>query len=227
MATEILRINLGMVNAYLLSAGGGYVLVDTGMPMHWRTLEAELLRAGALPGKLKLVVITHGDLDHTGNCGRLQKQYGVRIAIHPGDRDQVQNGKQLVRESGTPMGGVMRALGGIAARFQKQTASPAPAIFAPDILLADKQSLSAFGLDATVLHVPGHTPGSIVLLTGDGRLLAGDTFANMFGSHATPFIENRRQLRESIEMLKRLDAQTVYPGHGKPFPFEEIRNLHI
>jgi glyoxylase-like metal-dependent hydrolase (beta-lactamase superfamily II) len=49
----------------------------------------------------------------------------------------------------------------------------------------------------------------------------------MFGSHATPFIENRRQLRESIEMLKRLDARTVYPGHGKPFPFEEIRNLHI
>jgi hydroxyacylglutathione hydrolase len=225
MASEILRINLGMVNAYLLRAGNGFILVDTGMPMHWRALEAELLRAGALPDKLSLVVITHGDLDHIGNCGRLQKQYGVRIAIHPGDREQVQNGEQLVRESGTPMGGVMRALGGIAARFQKRGASPAT--FAPDILLADKQSLSTVGLDATVLHAPGHTPGSIVLLTGDGRLLAGDTFANMFGSHAPPFIENRRQLRESIERLKRLDARTVYPGHGKPFPFEEIRNIRI
>ncbi len=227
MATEILRINLGMVNAYLLRAGNGFILVDTGMPMHWPALEAELLRAGALPGKLSLVVITHGDIDHKGNCARLQKQYRTKIAIHPGDQDQVQNGKLLIRESGTRMGGVLRALRGIAARFQKQGVFPALETFTPDILLADKQSLSTFGLDATVLHAPGHTPGSIILLTGDGRLLAGDTFANTFGSHAPPFIENRRQLRESLEMLKRLDARTVYPGHGKPFPFEEIRNIRI
>jgi hydroxyacylglutathione hydrolase len=227
MATEIHRLNLGMVNAYLLRAGNGFILVDTGMPMHWRTLEAELLRSGALPGKLSLVVITHGDLDHTGNCGKLQKQYRVRIAVHPGDRDQVQNGKPLVRESGTPMGRVLLTLGGIAARFQKRGAFPASETFAPDILLADKQSLAAYGLDAAILHAPGHTPGSIVLLTGDGQLFAGDTFSNTFSSHAPPFIENRRQLRESIEMLKRLDAQTVYPGHGKPFPFKEIRNIQI
>jgi hydroxyacylglutathione hydrolase len=227
MTSEIIRLNLGMVNAYLLRAMGGFILVDTGMPMHWRKLEAELLRAGALPERLSLVVITHGDIDHTGNCATLQKNHQARIAIHPGDREQVQSGKPLVRESGTPMGSVMRALGGIAARFQKRGALPALETFTPDILLADKQSLAAYGLDATVLHAPGHTPGSIVLLTGDGRLFAGDTFSNMFGSHTTPFIENRRQLRESIEMLKRLDARTVYPGHGKPFPFEEIRDIQI
>ncbi len=227
MATEILRLNLGMVNAYLLRAGGGFVLVDSGLPMHWRKLEAELLRAGALPGKLSLVVITHGDIDHTGNCAKLQKKYQAKIAVHPGDRDQVQSGRPLVRESGMPMGGMLRALGGIAARFQKQSAFPALETFAPDILLADKQSLAEYGLDATVLHVPGHTPGSIVLLTGDGQLFAGDTLSNMFGSHAAPYIENRRQLRESNEKIKRLDAVTVYPGHGKPFPFAEIRNNNL
>ncbi|MGB7537826.1 MAG: MBL fold metallo-hydrolase [Anaerolineales bacterium] len=224
MASEILPLNLGMVNAYLLRAGEGFILIDTGMPMHWRRLEAELLRAGALPGKLKLVVITHGDIDHTGNCAKLQKKYRSRIAVHPGDREQVQSGKPLVRESGTPMGGLLRALGGIAARFQKRGASPALETFTPDVLLADQQSLGEYGLDATVLHTPGHTPGSIILLTGDGRLFAGDTFSNMLGLHATPYIENRRQLRESIDKIKQLDAGTVYPGHGQPFPFSEIRN---
>jgi hydroxyacylglutathione hydrolase len=227
MATEILRINFGMVNAYLLRAGGGFVLVDTGMPMHWRKLEGELLRIGALPDKLNLVVITHGDIDHTGNCAKLQKQYHARIAVHPGDREQVQNGKQLVRDSGTPMGSVLRTLGRIAAIFSKQAAFPAFETFAPDILLSDGQSLAEYGSDVRVLHTPGHTKGSIVLLTGDGGLFAGDTFSNTFGSHASPYIQDRRELRNSIDKIKRLAAGTVYPGHGKPFPFEEIRNGNL
>ena len=224
MAAEIIRLDLGMVNAYLLRAAGGFILIDTGMPMHWRKLEAEVMRAGALPGRLALVVITHGDIDHTGNCAKLQKQFKAKIAIHPGDRDQVQSGKQLVRESGTPMGSVLRTLGRIAAIFSKRAAFPGVETFAPDILLSDGQVLAEYGSDARVLHTPGHTQGSIVLLTGGGGLFAGDTFSSMFGSHATPYIQDRRELRESIDKIKRLDAGTVYPGHGKPFPFAEIRD---
>jgi hydroxyacylglutathione hydrolase len=224
MTTEISRLDLGMVNAYLLRAGEGFILIDTGMPMHWRKLEAELLRSGALPGKLHLAILTHGDIDHIGGCAKLQKQYHVRIAIHPGDREQVESGKPLVRESGLPMGGVLRVLGGFASRFQKQSAFPAAETFTPDILLSDGQTLAAYGLDSTILHTPGHTQGSIILLTGDGALFAGDTLSNMFGSHATPYIQDRRELNESIEKIKRLEAITVYPGHGKPFPFAEIRN---
>jgi hydroxyacylglutathione hydrolase len=225
MTAEILRLNFGMVNAYLLRAGEGFILIDTGMPMHWHKLEAELRRAGALPGKLHLVVITHGDIDHTGNCARLQKQYHVRTAVHPGDREQVQTGKQPVRESGTPMGSLLRPLGGLAARFQKQGASPAMEAFTPDILLSDGQTLAEYGSDARVMHTPGHTKGSIILLTGDGQLFAGDTFANLFGSHASPFIQDRRELRESVDKIKGLNAGRVYPGHGAPFSFEEIRKM--
>lgn len=221
---EILRINLGMVNAYLLRAGKRFILIDTGMPMQWRKLEAELLRTGALPGKLALVVITHGDIDHAGNCAKLQKHYRVQIAIHPGDREQVELGEQLIRTPGTLVGRVLRGMWKIAAVFRKRGAFPAVETFTPDILLSDGQSLAEYGSDARILHTPGHTKGSIVLLTGDGQLFAGDTISNTFGSHAAPYIQDRRELRESIDKIKRLEPHTVYPGHGKPFPFSEIRN---
>ena len=41
-----LRIDLGFVNAYLLPAAGGFVLVDAGTPAHYARLEAALGRAG-------------------------------------------------------------------------------------------------------------------------------------------------------------------------------------
>jgi hydroxyacylglutathione hydrolase len=222
MATDILRLDLGMVNAYLLRAGEGFILIDTGMPMHWRKLEAELLHSGALPGRLNLVVLTHGDIDHTGSCARLQKQYQVRIAVHPGDREQVEAGKPVIRAPGTWIGRILGAAGKFAARFQKQSGFPAAETFTPDVLLSDGQVLAEYGSGARILHTPGHTKGSIILLTGDGQLFAGDTFSNTFGSHATPYIQDRRELGESIEMIKRLNAVTVYPGHGIPFPFTEI-----
>jgi len=39
--------------------------------------------------------------------------------------------------------------------------------FQPDVILEDQQNLSGYGLEATVLHLPGHTKGSIGILTAD------------------------------------------------------------
>jgi glyoxylase-like metal-dependent hydrolase (beta-lactamase superfamily II) len=56
--------------------------------------------AGCLPDKLKLIVVTHGDFDHVGNCAKLQQKYKSRIAIHKEDSQLVEHGvllKQKVR----------------------------------------------------------------------------------------------------------------------------------
>ena len=50
--------------------------------------------------------------------------------------------------------------------------------FTPDILLSDNMNLKEYGLEGTVIHLPGHTAGSIGLLLGDGSFIAGDTFVN-------------------------------------------------
>jgi hydroxyacylglutathione hydrolase len=227
MQIKPLVLNLGFVNAYLLSIQDGYILIDSGLPFQWGALESDLRKAGALPDRLKLAVITHGDMDHTGGCAHLQKKYKVPVAIHPGDREQAETGKRLERETGGRTGILLTAASRMAGRLQKHTPMPPYEIFHPDILLADGQSLAHYGLDATVLHIPGHTPGSIAVLTAGGDLFVGDTLSNRGGSYMPPYIHNRNDLRASIGRLKGLRATTIYPGHGKPFPFENIRNFVV
>jgi len=89
--------------------------------------------------------------------------------------------------------------------------------FKPDFFLTDNQSLSEFGFNATVLHIPGHTKGSIGILTDDGDLFAGDTFTNRKKPDGAMYIENEIELKNSVERLKKLNIKTIYPGHGKPF----------
>jgi glyoxylase-like metal-dependent hydrolase (beta-lactamase superfamily II) len=43
----------------------------------------------------------------------------------------------------------------------------------------------------------------------------------------SPYIHNRNDLRASIERLKGIRAAIVYPGHGKSFPFEKIRDFIV
>jgi len=82
---SIKLIKLFFVNAFLVRMKEGFVLIDAGMASYWKKLEKELISAGCLPDKLKLVILTHGDSDHAGNCRRLQERYGSKIAMHQDD----------------------------------------------------------------------------------------------------------------------------------------------
>ena len=221
MSEEIQLINLGFVNAFLLQAGDGYILVDTGIAQQWDRLEKELLKSGCLPPKLKLVVITHGDFDHTGNCARLQKKYNAKIAMHEADTDMVKTGTPLKRQTHGLMAKLFQLLG----RFMGRRGGFET--FQPDILLKDGQSLSEYGLAAQIIYTPGHTKGSIAILTEAGHLVVGDTFSNRAKPGIAPYIQDVQELRESVAKLQRLKATTVYPGHGKPFPFSALSSLEV
>lgn len=216
MSTEIRVIDLGFVNVFLVKTGDGYILIDTGIGQQWGKFEAELLQIGCLPDKLKLVVITHGDGDHTGNGAQLQHKYQAKIAIHAADRAMIETGLELKRTSSSFLGKIFLMLGKLASGGSRL------ATFHPDVLLEEGQSLVVYGWAARVMHTPGHTPGSIAILTEAGELFVGDTFSNRGHPAVAPFIENFGELRASVIRLKGLDAKIVYPGHGKPFAFEAI-----
>jgi hydroxyacylglutathione hydrolase len=221
MDYDIRIIGLDFVNAYLLQTGDGFLLVDTGLSFQWEKLEKELESAGCLPGKLKLVVITHGDLDHTGNSLRLRGKYGVKIAMHSGDVAQTADGvmlKRKVRPFSYRMLFTARMM--VRGLLGKRINVPK---FTPDILLSDGQRLEEYGLDAKIIHLPGHTPGSIAVLTNKGDLFAGDTFVNRKKPDSANIIENEEALRNSLDRLRKMSVTMVYPGHGKPFPMESYQ----
>ncbi len=94
--------------------------------------------------------------------------------------------------------------------------------FSPDILLEDGLDLSPYGFHATVIHIPGHTKGSVAVLTESGDLIAGDTFSNIDKPGPSPNASDFSQLADSINRIKELSIKTVYPGHGSPFSIYEI-----
>ena len=71
------------------------------------------------------------------------------------------------------------------------------------------------GLDISVLHTPGHTPGSVCLLIGD-TLFSGDTlFAGSCGRTDLPG-GSWAQMQASLKRLAGIEANLwVLPGHGE------------
>ncbi len=217
MKKPLLRLDLRFVNAYLIQAGDDYILIDTGIAEVWSQLEGELLRIGCLPDHLKIVVLTHGDKDHAGSARNLHEKYGVKIAMHVGDLEMVKTGRSP-RRRGTNLGGKFSVW------FDSKMSSEFHT-FEPDVFLSDGQSLDSYGLSATILHTPGHTRGSICVLTGEGELIVGDTFTNRKKPAIANIIENEADLKKSLLKISALQVRAVYPGHGKPFKFEDLPKI--
>ena len=213
---DVTVIEMIFVNAFLVKVNEGFILIDSGLSMHWEKLENELRAAGCTPGKLKLVIVTHGDFDHTGNCAKLREKFNCKIAMHKDDAPMAENGiflKRRVRTLPAKLFSLIRKLRRGKFTFDK---------FKPDIFLAAGQSLAEYGFDAKVIHIPGHTKGSIGILTGDGSLFAGDIFTNRKNPGKAVYIENEKELENSYARLKKMNITTIYPGHGKPFEMSLI-----
>ncbi len=84
----------------------------------------------------------------------------------------------------------------------------------PEILLADGGTLSFGNVNLSVLHTPGHTPGSVCFLTGE-YLISGDTiFPGGPGRTGSP--AKLKQIIESItsKIFSLPDNTQIFPGHG-------------
>jgi glyoxylase-like metal-dependent hydrolase (beta-lactamase superfamily II) len=221
MTQEIKTINFGGINCYLVKTGAGYILIDTGYPAKRAVLEEELEGAGCQPGNLKLVILTHGDIDHAGNCAYLRQKYGAKIALHSGDLGMVESGDMgWNRKARSDKFSILFRIMSLMTRFVKTGEF---VVFKPDLTIDEGFNLSEYGCDARVLHLPGHSKGSLGILTAGGDLFCGDLIYNFFGKPGfICYINDLADHHASIEKLRKLNIKTVYPGHGSPFPMERF-----
>ncbi len=218
--TFITRIESGGVNCYLVKVKERFVLIDTGYAKCRNAIDTDLAKAGC--DTLNLILLTHGDFDHVGNCAYLKEKYGCKVAMHTDDVGMVEKGDMFWNRE---MGRTKRAIGNLFTRLMRIRLD-AEDMFSPDLFLKDQQNLVEFGFDATVHHLPGHSKGSIGFLTADGDLFCGDLFTNTSTPKRSDLLSNRSDYTKSLETLQSLDVRTVYPGHGLPFPANALSNLY-
>lgn len=182
---------------------------------------------------LKMIILTHGHLDHIGAIGYLQKETGAKIAIHEGDLRGI-HGEKL----STPL------KEGVAG-YPKDTARIQGLATPVDKVLQDNDLIEVDGMALRVIHTPGHSPGSICLLTKKENnqylLFSGDTLLHWslamtadgtalkdnqgkpmyYDTGRTNFLDgsgNEQQLYQSIhdKLLTLPESTIVYPGHYEP-----------
>ena len=233
MNQKIYTIKLKFVNSYLIKEGSDFILIDTGFAGSRAELEKGINGAGCFPGNLNLIIITHGDSDHSGNASFLCEKYKAKIAMHKEDSSMAEdfeiqmNSLKNRRIRGLISSIIFKASLLIANfPFVKKRMLAEFKSFKPDLYLEDGQNLLNFGLNAKVIHIPGHTKGSIGILLENGDFIAGDILRNITKPALSPLIENLNDLDSSIERLKKMDIKMVYPGHGKPFIINELFQKH-
>lgn len=235
MNQEIIRIDLDGVNCYLLKEDNKFILFDTGGHLFMdkvfsnkrEKLEKELENYGCTQSNLVLIVLTHGDNDHTSNAAFLREKYNAKIAMHQADIELVQNPSLENALQNCNYKSIIYKI--ISLLAKKQIKSLTENVlkefesFTPDIIINEGDNLLQYGFHCKVLHLPGHTLGSIGILTEDGNLIAGDTLANMKKPSAALNAVDFSKLTESINRLKSMNIKNVYPGHGKPFKVKDMK----
>ncbi len=135
--------------------------------------------------------------------------------MHQAEAIAIERGNMLLSRRNRP-GPVIRALAsfGELLFFRR---------FKPQVLLNEGDDLSGYGLEAKTFHLPGHSLGSIGILTSEGQFFCGDLLATKDGRPIRgELVDDATQMDASIERLKRLPIQMVYPGHGRPFTMAEL-----
>ncbi len=196
-------------NAYVVEAADGLVLVDTGMPGNAGKIEAAVTASGRTMGDVGWILLTHSDPDHIGSVAELKRRCAARVAIHSADAPALR-GRHSVRRKGA-MGALMGAL------LPLMRIRPVE----PDRLLENGDEIAGL----KVVHVPGHTSGSVAFLRADGVMFSGDAALGgraADGSDGYAHVPRRGLALDYGEALASFDTieasgyTLLLPGHGDP-----------
>jgi glyoxylase-like metal-dependent hydrolase (beta-lactamase superfamily II) len=190
-------------NAYYLEGDGECVVVDASTRWHWGAIRRKLR------GKnVTSVVLTHAHPDHQGCAAKICRRFKASLACHAADADSAEGKAPLVRQSR-----FLELLGNLAWAGPRHPVSRR---------LTEGDRVAGF----TVYHVPGHTPGHLILLRESDRVaLVGDVInsndflTGMIGVIRQPpriYSLDPAQNRDAIRRLLALRPSLIGTGHGPP-----------
>ncbi len=192
----IARLNFRGCNCYLIERDEKRYLVDTGTP-------GNLKRAREQIDSIDGIILTHGHYDHCGSAVEIADYFSCKIYAHRDEHPYLE-GRAEFRFSGF--------VGNFIKRLERLR--PMEHFKAHDVE----------SLNLSILHLPGHTPGSIGIIIGK-EMLCGDLLRGgrkylaagkaVVKPSSRSFNWDQKKYVESLKKLVELDIERIHPGHGK------------
>ena len=178
---------------YLAAFGTAAALIDAGCGQGHANIISNIKKCISPETKIDYLFLTHCHYDHTGGADRLRRQFGCTLVAHEQDAVFLESGDSDVT----------------AASWYNDALAP----FTVDHKVKGSEEIFRIGTGTIkALHAPGHSPGSMVLLTeshGQNVLFGQDVHGPLHPS----LLSNRGDYIASLTMLLGLEADILCEGH--------------
>ena len=204
----------------VLTEGGKVLLVDAGLRGSGSTITRGLRAAGLSPDRIGRVVVTHAHPDHSGGLGELTEGRKIAVAAHPLEADIID--------------GTVAAPNPLQCRMLAWMARPALTKLMGNPVHVDDRiedgDVLPFGTEVRVVHLPGHTPGSVGLHLPEKRaVIVGDALQYKLGWRLYPpapgVTQQPREAMRSLEKLLDLEFDIICFSHFPPMRREPRKAL--
>jgi hydroxyacylglutathione hydrolase len=192
-----------------LPSSNDLTLIDPGLMSKGRYKIEAMKNDGIDPSAIKRVIMTHTHLDHIGCLTEILEWIPqAELWVHRAEAMPLEQGDERTVYGMDMFRQMCQAQYGI---------KPGDFRFQVDRKLEGGVSLEIGGMAWDVVHIPGHSSGSIALYHAeDGILIPGDTVyadyaIGRFDLHGA----SGSQLRDSLNLLAGLEVRVLLPGHNR------------
>ena len=223
---EVIQYTLGMSNGFFVR-DRGLIAVDCGAELGREHFLRACAECGVQPRDIRLLIVSHGHVDHFVNMDEMKAVTGAPIMCH-------RQAAESLRNALYPRVKARNDLGRYLLGRQLAGGEPIPVLhpMAPDVVIEGTVDLAPWGIRGRLVETFGHSDSCMSVILDSRQAIVGDLLVEDPRDHSPAVAyfcctddldEANRQTFSSVRFL--LDqADTFYSGHGGPFTREGVVN---
>ncbi|HBF42671.1 MAG TPA: MBL fold hydrolase [Desulfobacteraceae bacterium] len=190
-------------------SSGDLSLIDSGLMGKGPYKIRSIRESGIEPSDIKRVIMTHTHIDHIGCLAEILKEIPqAEIWMHINEAEPLEQGDERTVYGMDAFKDMCQSQYGL---------KPGAFSFQTDRKLKGGEVLDIGGMAWDIIHIPGHSLGSIALYNASGKILIpGDVvYADYAIGRFDLYGANGPQLKDSLLTLAELDVKVLLPGHNR------------